>query len=189
MAEKQYYMACLDLEGRRTLVVGGGRIALDKLEGLVACGALVTVVAPEALEPVRELAAEWREKEYETSDLEGHLIVIAATNIRTLNEQVSADAAARRMLCNVVDHPDLGSFIAPAVHRNGPLAVAISTGGASPALAQRMRDEIAERYDDRYVELARKLRELRPWAKEHLATYDERKEFFQRLVEEELGHR
>ena len=93
------------------------------------------------------------------------------------------------MLCNVVDQPDLCSFILPAVHRNGPLAVAISTGGASPALAQRMRDEIAERYDERYVELARRLRELRPAAKERFATYQERKAYFQQLVEEELGPR
>jgi siroheme synthase-like protein len=189
MEEKQYYMACLDLEGRRCLVVGGGRIALEKLQGLVTCGAVVTVVAPDALPEVRALAAEWREREYEADDLEGHFIVVAATNIRLLNEHVSADAEARGMLCNVVDQPDLCSFILPAVHRNGPIAVAISTGGASPALAQRMRDEIAERYDDRYVALARRLRALRPEAKERFATYEERRDYFQRLVDEELGPR
>jgi precorrin-2 dehydrogenase/sirohydrochlorin ferrochelatase len=189
MEEKQYYMACLDLEGRRCLVVGGGAIALEKLDGLVTCGALVTVVAPEARPEVQELAAEWRQREYETSDLEGHLIVTAATDIRALNERVAADAEARGMLCNVVDQPDLCTFILPAVHRNGPIAIAISTGGASPALAQRMRDEIAERYGDRHAELARKLHALRPEAKERFATYQERKEYFQRLVDEELGPR
>jgi precorrin-2 dehydrogenase/sirohydrochlorin ferrochelatase len=189
VAEKQYYIACLDLEGRSCLVVGGGRIALEKTEGLVACGARVTVVAPEALPEVQELAAEWREREYRADDLDGHLLVIAATNIRQLNEQVSADAEARDLICNVVDQPDLGSFILPAIHRNGPLAFAISTGGASPALAQRIRDELAERYDDRYADLARRLRDLRPEAKERFATYDERKAYFQRLVEEELGPR
>jgi precorrin-2 dehydrogenase/sirohydrochlorin ferrochelatase len=187
MEEKQYYMACLDLEGRRCLVVGGGRIALEKIGGLVLCGARVTVVAPEALPEVQELAAEWRERAYEPADLEGQLLVVAATNIRALNEAVSADAEARGMLCNVVDQPALCSFILPAVHRNGPIAVAISTGGASPALAQRMRDEVAERFDERYVVLARRLRELRPEAKERFATYDERKAYFQQLVEEELG--
>jgi siroheme synthase-like protein len=189
MEEKQYYMACLDLEGRRCLVVGGGTIAHEKLEGLVACGALVTVVAPEARPEVTALAAEWRQREYETADLEGHLIVTAATDIRALNERVAGDAAQRGMLCNVVDQPDLCTFILPAVHRNGPIAVAISTGGASPALAQRMRDEIAERYGDRHAELARKLRALRPEAKERFATYQERKAYFQRLVDEELGPR
>jgi siroheme synthase-like protein len=189
MEEKQYYMACLDLEGRRCLVVGGGTIAHDKVGGLVACGALVTVVAPEARADVQALAAEWRQREYDASDLDGHLIVVAATDIRALNEQVSADAEARGMLCNVVDQPDLCTFILPAVHRNGPIAVAISTGGASPALAQRMRDEIAERYDERYVTLARRLRELRPEAKERFASYEERKAYFQGLVDEELGPR
>jgi siroheme synthase-like protein len=189
MDEKQYYMACLDLEGRRCLVVGGGKVAHEKLVGLHTCGALVTVVAPEARPEVEALAAEWLKREYETADLEGHLFVVAATDIRELNERVSHDAEARGMLCNVVDQPDLCSFILPAVHRNGPIAVAISTGGASPALAQRMRDEIAERYGHRYAELARKLRALRPEAKERFATYEERKQYFQQIVDEELGPR
>jgi siroheme synthase-like protein len=189
MEEKQYYMACLDLEGRRCLVVGGGKIAHDKLTGLVTCGALVTVVAPEALPDVQALAAEWRPRGYETSDLEGHLIVVAATDIRELNERVSRDAEERGMLCNVADQPDLCSFILPAVHRNGPIAVGISTGGASPALAQRMRDEIAELFGEQYATLARRLRDLRPEAKERFATYEERRDYFQRLVEEELGPR
>ena len=189
MLATTFYIACLKLKGRRCLVVGGGRIALEKVHGLATCGALVTVVAPEALPEVHALAVEWREREYEIGDLEGHFVVIAATNIRSLNEQVSADAEARGMLCNVVDQPDLCSFILPAVHRNGPIAVAISTGGASPALAQRMRDEVAERFDDRYVALARRLRELRPEAKERFATYEERRDYFQRLVDEELGPR
>jgi siroheme synthase-like protein len=189
MSEKQYYMACLDLEGRSCLVVGGGRIALEKVGGLVACGARVTVVAPEALPDVQGLVVEWRPKEYEAGDLAGHLLVVAATNMRDLNARVSADAESRGMLCNAVDQPDLCSFILPAVHRNGPIAVAISTGGASPALAQRMRDEIAERFDERYADLARKLRELRPEVKERFATYDERRDYFQQLVEDELGPR
>jgi siroheme synthase-like protein len=185
--EKQYYMACLDIAGRHCLVVGGGKIAYEKIVGLVACGALVTVVAPKARPEVQALAVELRQRAYESADLEGQLFVVAATDIRELNERVSQDAEARGMLCNVVDQPDLCSFILPAVHRNGPIAVAISTGGASPALAQRMRDEIAERYDERYVALARRLRELRPAAKERFATYEERKAYFQQLVEEELG--
>src|SRR5438874_2093778 len=100
-------------------------------EECIDCGACepecpVEAIAPEARPEVRELAAEWLERPYERGDLEGHLFVIAATDIRTLNEEVSRDAEARGMLCNVVDQPDLCSFILPAVHRNGPLAVAIS---------------------------------------------------------------
>ena len=91
------------------------------------------------------------------------------------------------MLCNVVDVPELCSFILPAVHRADPIAVAISTGGASPALAQRLRDEFARLVTREHVRLAHDLRELRPWAKAHLPTYEARRDFFRALVEERLG--
>src|SRR5207237_5411969 len=104
-----------------------------------------------------------------------------------LNRRVYADAEARSLLCNVVDVPELCSFILPAVHRQDPLAIAISTGGASPALAQRIKRELAETYGSDYAELARELRELRPWAKERYETYEERRDFFQGLVAEQPG--
>ena len=81
--------------------------------------------------------------DYRASDLDGRFLVVAATSTRAVNERVYADADARGMLCNVVDVPELCSFILPAVHRADPIAVAISTGGASPALAQRLRDDVA----------------------------------------------
>jgi precorrin-2 dehydrogenase / sirohydrochlorin ferrochelatase len=99
---------------------------------------------------------------------------------------VHADAEARSLLCNVVDVPELCNFILPAVLRRDPIAVAVSTGGASPALAQRIRDDIAGFVGPEHAELARKLAELRPWAKVHLATYEERKDFFAGLVASEL---
>jgi siroheme synthase-like protein len=91
------------------------------------------------------------------------------------------------LLCNVVDVPELCSFILPAVVRRDPIAIAVSTGGASPALAQRIRDDVAETVGPRHVALARRLRELRPWAKANLSTYEERKRFFADLVTKELG--
>ena len=98
-----------------------------------------------------------------------------------------ADADARGMLCNVVDVPELCSFILPAVHRDDPIAVAISTGGASPALAQRLRDDVARLVTPAHARLARELRELRPWAKARFPTYEARRDFFQQLVRERLG--
>ena len=182
MPDKPYYMACLDLEGRSCLVVGAGPVGLEKASGLVECGAQVTVVAPHAVAGLAALGVEWLEREYEPADLEGRFLVVAATSHEELNRRVFADAEARGLLCNVADVPELCSFILPAVHREGPVAIAVSTGGASPALAQRIRGEVAARYGPDYAELARLLRAVRPWAKARFATYDERRDFFQRLV-------
>lgn len=187
MADKRYYMACLDLEGRSCLVVGGGTVGLEKARGLLDCGARVTVVAPEIVPELRELDVERVPREYSSSDLEGRFLVVAATSITELNRRVSADAEARPVLCNVVDVPELCSFILPAVHREGPIAVAVSTGGASPALAQRIRDDVAGLVGPEHAELAVRLRELRPWVRSHYGTYEERKRFFADLVAEALG--
>jgi precorrin-2 dehydrogenase / sirohydrochlorin ferrochelatase len=184
VAEKRYYMACLDLKGRSCLVVGGGPIALEKAEGLLDCAARVTVVAPEISHALRALPVNLVEREYERSDLEGQFLVVAATDDTAVNRRVSADAEARSMLCNVADVPDLCNFILPAVYRQDPIAIAVSTGGASPALAQRIREDIGDVIGPEYAALARRLRELRPWAKEWFETYNERRDFFQKVVEE-----
>ena len=181
-----FYIACLRLAGRTALVVGGGEIGLEKVEGLLACGADVVLVAPEAHPALRDLAAEgsivWRRREYRSSDLEGCLIVIAATGDSDVNIQVFNDAEHRTMLVNVVDVPPLCNFILPAIVRSGPLAVAISTAGASPALAKRMKREIAELFGEPYATLAVLLNDVRGWAKGTLPTYQDRKEFFEGIV-------
>ncbi|HEX5583263.1 bifunctional precorrin-2 dehydrogenase/sirohydrochlorin ferrochelatase [Gaiella sp.] len=191
MVEKRFYMACLDLAGREVLVVGAGTVALEKIRGLLDVDASVTVVAPDVSQPVEQLARSGRvaliRGRYRTSDLDGRFLVVAATSVTAVNTRVFADAEARGLLCNVVDVPDLCSFILPAVHRQGPIAVAISTGGASPALAQRLRDEVAALVGPRHAALAVELRTLRPWAKERYPTYEERRDFFQALVAERLA--
>jgi siroheme synthase-like protein len=187
VAEKRYYMACLDLEGRSALVVGGGPVAREKVEGLLACGADMTVVAPEIDPELERPGIELVRRDYRTTDLDGRFLVVAATSTEDVNRRVFRDAEARGLLCNVVDVPDLCSFILPAVHRQGPIAVAVSTGGASPALAQRLRDDIADVVGPRHAQLADELRALRPWAKERYPTYDARRDFFRALVAERLG--
>jgi precorrin-2 dehydrogenase / sirohydrochlorin ferrochelatase len=186
MLDTPFYIACLRLKGRRCLVVGGGDIGLEKVEGLLACGADVTLVAPDAHPALRDLAQEgsirWEAREYEPGDLEGCLIVIAATDDTDVNIRVFNDAERRAMLVNVVDVPPLCSFILPAIVRTGPLAVAISTAGASPALAKRMKREIAELFGEPYAELAVLLNDARGWAKGTLPTYQDRKEFFEGIV-------
>ena len=186
MLDTPFYIACLRLKGRRCLVVGGGDIGLEKVEGLLACDAAVTLVAPEAHPALRELAQEgsirWEAREYRSGDLEGCLIAIAATDNTDVNIAVFNDAERRAMLVNVVDVPPLCNFILPAIVRTGPLAVAISTAGASPALAKRMKREISELFGEPYADLAVLLNDARGWAKGTLPTYQDRKEFFESIV-------
>jgi precorrin-2 dehydrogenase / sirohydrochlorin ferrochelatase len=186
MLDTPFYIACLRLSGRRCVVVGGGEVGLEKVEGLLACDGDVTLVAPDAVEPLRELAAEgsiaWEPREYRSDDLDGTFMVIAATGDTEVNIRVYEDAEHRAMLVNVVDVPPLCNFILPAIFRSGPLAIAISTAGASPALAKRIKAEIAEEYGEPYARLAELLNEVRGWAKGTLPTYQDRKVFFESIV-------
>lgn len=186
MLETPFYIACLRLSGRRCLVVGGGAVAREKVEGLLACDATVRVVAPEAEAQIEALAAEGsivlERRPYRDGDLEGCLIAIAATDDTETNIAVFEEAERLAMLVNVVDVPPLCSFILPAIVRSGPLAIAISTAGASPALAKRMKREIAEQYGDHHARLAELLNEFRGWAKDTLPTYQDRKAFFEGIV-------
>src|SRR3954452_7023687 len=186
MLETPFYIACLKLTGRRCVVVGGGEIGLEKVEGLLACDGRVVLIAPEA-EPeleklAREGSIEWIRREYAPGDLEATFIAIAATDETDVNIAVYNDAEARAMLVNVVDVPPLCNFILPAIVRTGPLAIAISTAGASPALAKRIKAQIAEAYGEPYARLAVLLNEVRGWAKGTLPTYQDRKAFFEAFV-------
>jgi siroheme synthase-like protein len=187
MLETPFYIACLKLKGRRCLVVGGGDIGLEKVEGLLACDAGVTLIAPVAHPELEELAAEgsieWEKRPYAgAADLEGAFMVIAATDDSEVNIGVYDDAERRAMLVNVVDVPPLCNFILPAIVRSGPLAIAISTAGSSPALAKRMKREISELFGEEYARLAVILNDVRGWAKGTLPTYQDRKEFFEGIV-------
>jgi precorrin-2 dehydrogenase / sirohydrochlorin ferrochelatase len=186
MMETDFYMAALNLTGRRCLVVGAGAIGLEKIEGLLASDAQVVVIAPQADPEVEELAAagavEWKRRRYVPDDLDGCFLVIAATSDTDVNIAVYEDAEARSMLVNVVDVPPLCNFILPAIVRRGPIAIAISTAGASPALAKRMKDQIAELFGEEYAVLALMLNEVRGWAKATLPTYQDRKAFFESIV-------
>ena len=186
MLETPLYIACLRLSGRNCLVVGGGQVGLEKVEGLLACDATVTLVAPEAVTELRELAKEgsiaWERREYRDSDLEGKFLAIAATSATDVNIAVYDEAERRAMLVNVVDVPPLCNFILPAIVRSGPLAIAISTAGASPALAKRIKREIADQFGEPYARLAVILNDARGWAKATLPTYQDRKAFFEGIV-------
>jgi siroheme synthase-like protein len=187
MLDTPFYIACLKLTGRRCVVIGGGEIGLEKVEGLLACNAQVTLIALEAEPALEEHAREgsirWEQRAYAgASDLEGVFMVIAATDDTDVNIAVYEDAERRAMLVNVVDVPPLCNFILPAIVRMSPLAIAISTAGASPALAKSMKREIEAQFGEPYARLAVLLNEVRGWAKGTLPTYQDRKDFFEGIV-------
>jgi precorrin-2 dehydrogenase/sirohydrochlorin ferrochelatase len=144
------------LEGRRVLVVGAGSVGEAKIESLLATDAAVRVVAPKATPRVRDWAREgrieWVAREYTPADFGGVFLVIAAAGSPALHDEIYAEAKSRGVLCNAVDEPERCDFYFPAVVRRGELQIAISTGGLSPALAQRLRKELEQQFGPEWEE-------------------------------------
>ena len=138
------------LEGRRVLVVGAGAVGEATIESLLETSASVLVIAPKATPRVREWAREgridWQAREYRPADFAGIFLVIAATGSPALHDEIYAEARSRGVLCNAVDEPQRCDFYFPAVVRRGELQIAISTGGLSPALAQRLRKDLEQQF-------------------------------------------
>jgi precorrin-2 dehydrogenase / sirohydrochlorin ferrochelatase len=140
------------LQDRPCLVVGAGAVALQKIMSLLECGANVTVIASEAHEDVRELATQqkihWLQRAYQPEDIAGHHLVIAATSDPEVNHTVYHDAVRAGVLANAVDDPPFCDFYFASVVRRGPLQIGISTAGESPALAQRLRQQLETLLDE-----------------------------------------
>jgi uroporphyrin-III C-methyltransferase/precorrin-2 dehydrogenase/sirohydrochlorin ferrochelatase len=182
-----FYPAFLDLRGRRVVVVGGGAIAEQKVHGLIEAGARVTVVSPETTPGLSHLEArasvEIRRRRYRTGDLAGAWLAIAATDDRAANAAVWAEAEQQGVLLNAVDDVDHCSFIAPAVHREGDITVAVSTAGKSPALAVRLRDRIGRMVGRAEAGLCELLGELRPELAERVPDARNRAAVWYRVVD------
>jgi precorrin-2 dehydrogenase/sirohydrochlorin ferrochelatase len=159
------YPVNLDVRGRRCVVVGGGRVARRKVEGLAECGAVVHVIAPSISAEVKAAATSWDERAYATGDLDGARLVITATDDVGVNQRVFDDADAAGVWVNSADDPERCSFTLPAVARQGPITVAVGTGGASPALASWLRDRLAADLGPEYATLAGLLAEARAMVK------------------------
>lgn len=142
------YPIVLDMQGKPVLVVGGGKVATRKVARLLEAGALVTVVSPIVTERIRQWASEGRltlsERVYCAPDVWGHQLVFAATNSRSVNEEVVSDAHQRGSWVNVADGSTDGDFILPALLSFGALHLAIDTGGAAPALSKTLRQHLSE---------------------------------------------
>jgi siroheme synthase-like protein len=187
---RPYYPAILDIAGRRALVVGAGKVGEGKIAGLMGAGAAVKVVSLTATPQVKRWADEGEIelalRPYGSSDLEGCFLVIAATEDNDTNVRVFEEAERRQMLCNVVDVTHLCNFILPSIVRRGDLAIAVSTGGASPALARRIRISIGQCYGDEYAVALELLGSLREELKALYPAPEERKVIFERMVYSEL---
>ncbi len=148
------FPAFLKLEGRRCLVVGAGAIAEEKIQGLLATGAAITVVAPQATRQIRDWAKsgklKWEQREYSSNDLAGSFMVVAATSSTALHAEIHSHAKREGVLCNTVDDPEHCDFYYGAVVRRGALQIAISTAGLSPALAQRIRKQFQREFGEEY---------------------------------------
>lgn len=186
----RYYPAFLDLQGKPCVVVGGGGVAWRKVKALRACGARVTVVSPAVVRPLEALRRrrkiQWQRRRFRLGDMDGAFLIVAATDDQVVNRAVFARARWRQRLVNVVDQPALCSFIVPSVMSRGALTIAISTGGASPALSKWLRRDLTARYGARF---ARVLERMRVWRRRvHGQTRNPRwrKQALETLLQQEL---
>jgi siroheme synthase-like protein len=191
---KVFYPMFVDLEGRRCLVVGGGPVATEKVEKLLEHGAVVRLVTPAATDALAALVAsgavaEHRTRAYRPEDLDGCFLVIAATNLDAINRMVWQDAEARGLLCNVVDVPPLCNFIVPSIVRRGELALAISTGGASPVVAKHIRRELEGAYGPEWEALVDLLRDVRDDLKVRYPDMPSRRDAVERLMRTDVVRR
>ena len=171
-----HYPVYLNLTGKKCLVFGGGPIAEDKIAKLQSTGAQVTIVSPTVTPNLQAWAHrgdfQWQPREYQAGDMEGAFLSIAATNDRQVNHEIFQEAERLGVLINVVDDPEQGTFIAPAVVRRGQVTLAISTGGASPALARKLREALTEDAVLEWADLARVLSLARKIVKKRGLTVD-----------------
>ena len=171
-----YYPVFLNLAGKRCVIIGGGTIAQGKIGGLLQAGCTITVISPEATPGIRQAAQRgditWLERTYEPGDLEGAFIGVAATNVWHVNREIYEEAERLGVLLNVVDDPDLCSFIAPSIVKREPVTLAISTGGASPALARKLRETLAHAEALEWADLADVLAQARRIVKERRIAID-----------------
>ena len=183
-----YYPAFIDVRRRRCVVIGGGGIGEEKVRKLAECGARVVVISPDVTDGVREMmdgdTVSWVQRDYQPGDLDGAFIAVAATDDNAVNRQIAEEAERRNVLLNVVDVTHLCTFIAPSVARRGDVTVAVSTGGASPALARKFREELSTSRLLEYADLAPLLSEARTALKRMGVTVDP--DHWQRCITSQL---
>ncbi|WP_051251190.1 precorrin-2 dehydrogenase/sirohydrochlorin ferrochelatase family protein [Paenibacillus harenae] len=184
-----YYPVVLQLRGKRCVIVGGGAVAQRKLLGLLEAGAdQVIVISPAVTPRIAEIAKEGsirvELREYTEKDAREAWLLFAATNDGQVNEAAAADCMRYGVLFNAADEFSRSSFISPSVVRRGDLLLAVTASGASPALSQRIKTELAERYGPQYEEITSRLRDLRERAQQMLLDEQDRQKVLKLAAEE-----
>lgn len=185
-----YYPIFLNLKHKLCVVVGGGGVAERKVKSLLACSAKVLVVSPDLDQELQELhqkgLIQYRQGSFSSEDFLGAFLVIGATDSRQTNSEITKQARKQGILVNIVDSPDECDFIVPATVERGELVISISTGGKSPALARKIRQELEEKYGEEYAEFLDIMGELREVIKKKIPDQPQRERVFQSLIESDI---
>jgi precorrin-2 dehydrogenase/sirohydrochlorin ferrochelatase len=188
----ELYPINLKLTGRRCAVVGGGAVAERKVMTLIAAGAEVSVFSPVLTPGLTRLAEArrltWMPRVYAPGDLYNFFLVFCATDQVDINRQAAVEARAAGALVNSADAPELSDFYVPAHITHGDLLITVSTGGGSPALARRLKEDIAARYGPEYGHYLTLIAKLRPEMRDRLATAKEREKFWRETIDHEALH-
>lgn len=187
------YPVMMNLQDKRVVVVGGGRVALRKIEGLLECEARVTMISPDLISELVQLKEQgkidWIEASFDDEILDRFpdtILIFGTTNDRKVNVEIFDSANKRKLPCNIADVPDLCAFIVPAVIYQGDLMIAVSTGGSSPALARRIREELEKQFGPEYGTMTKLMGELRKHVLNIGADSDENRKLFSEIVDSEL---
>ncbi|VAW73462.1 Precorrin-2 oxidase @ Sirohydrochlorin ferrochelatase activity of CysG / Uroporphyrinogen-III methyltransferase, partial [hydrothermal vent metagenome] len=186
-----YFPIYMQLGDRDCLIVGGGKVAARKVALLLRAGAKVELVAPQLCDELERLAADGSihhaARVFEDSDIDNKALIIAATNQQEVNQHVSALAHERYLPVNVVDQPDLCSFIMPSIIDRSPVQIAISTGGSSPVLARMLRARLESYVPAAYGRLALLMDSYRDKVKERFSDVEQRRHFWDNLLDGEIA--
>jgi precorrin-2 dehydrogenase/sirohydrochlorin ferrochelatase len=186
----RYYPIYLDLKDKPCVIVGGGEVAERKAKSLLSCGARVLVISPRLNQGLEKLYQKglihYQAGDFSKQDFSKALLVIGATDNREINSQIAQEARKQGILVNIVDNPAECDFIVPASLKRGDLLITISTGGKSPALARKIREELEERFGEEYEEFLSLMGELREAVKERISEQAHRERLFSLLIDSDI---
>ena len=185
-----YYPVFLDINARKCLVVGGGSVGTRKVTSLVACGAIVTVVSPDATVTLQTLSHEGvialKKRPYRPADMEGMFLVFGATDNDSLNRQINQDAEQLNTLCNIADRPEVCNFILPATVKRDDLVIAISTSGKSPAFAKQLRKQLEQQFGHEYATFLNLMGRIRSLLLKEKHAPEEHKPLFNQIINSDI---